>query len=417
MSHLFIAFALILPLTLSSNVSLHTAQAADTTYDYTGYTVTGQTADTRFAEPDNGYYTIQVVRQAKSNWYFTFLMLRSDVLNGVTPAVVRVRAFYDDNGTARSQTRFNLTFNGTDYADTRTVQFSRDRSISTSVSINVVNATSGAWARYIVSAPSGVSALYASVYDGTNPTSADTSDDPAGNTSVQHQLLMLIAQPTNCYDIDTGERIAPEYVQYDIADDTYTTVPIDIPGYTLVESAMPSNQNGTLPSTNSVRNENIFYIKTRVDQGIFWLKFVKNSEGYVDVSGWLMRRGGTNPDIPEAQQSLPDNNPSSSYDFESNPDGLPVSEGPVTETDAPNYYVRLRFANLDSKGEPIDKPVMNMPTTFKNWAYGKLYSRPPVVPEDEAEAATSIGLAQTLTMRRPTDPSVIYYYRKNKSSL
>lgn len=97
--------------------------------------------------------------------------------------------------------------------------------------------------------------------------------------------MIPIAQPTNYYDIDTNERIAPEYVQYGLATETYTTVPLAIPGYTLVEEAMPSNQTGTLPASNSVRDGNTFYIKTSVAQGTYWLKFVKNSEGNVDVTG------------------------------------------------------------------------------------------------------------------------------------
>lgn len=111
---------------------------------------------------------------------------------------------------------------------------------------------------------------------------------------------------------------------------------------------------------------------------------------------------------------MPDNAPAANYDFESNPDGLPTLEGAVTQSNAPNYYVRVHFANLDSSGSPIDEPVLNMPTQLTNWGYGKMYTRPPVVPDDANAAASSSGLHMDLTLRRPTDPSVIYYYKRQK---
>lgn len=136
----FMAIALIFPLTLSSNLSVQTAQAADTTYDYSGYTITDKVPDTRFAEPDAGYTTIMVVREkvgdTPTNWYFTFSMLRSDIMNSVTPTVLRVRVWYDDNGTARSQTRFNLTYGSADQTIQRTSNTAEtDQSVPRQISI------------------------------------------------------------------------------------------------------------------------------------------------------------------------------------------------------------------------------------------------------------------------------------------
>ncbi|WP_169331221.1 SpaA isopeptide-forming pilin-related protein [Alloscardovia criceti] len=421
MSFFLMTLAVIASVIPSGSTQKAVAATDACTVNDSGYSVTPSTANTKYAETDDGYYTFAVLKISQApegasstdtNWYYTYSILRSAAQTSYTTSQtiqVRVRVWYDDGkGTFESAGTTSYTIANTN-RQTSSLTMSIP-GIGSSPAVNISTQLGGNRAATIaIGTNNGY--LFTNVYRYNTET-----PDASNLNSIQVNVPRLIQQTTNYYDIETNEKIADQCLQVGLDEDTYTTAPININGYTLVKELMPNNQNGTFQTLNkSVNDTTVFYRALQTVQGYAWLKFEKNADATVNVSGWFLHRGGSADE--NASQPLWDTMPPTDYDFDTNPDNYPISTEPVPQTGSQDVIVPIVWGHYDSNGKQVNGTLLTMPRVLENWDFTWPLLLRAAIYSDDKSPATDTGYHLLLRFSESSPIRVRYYYAKPRFSV
>lgn len=398
---------IVLPQNIVPVLSLPAAQAAET---LPGYTVTfpeptGQYAP--YKDPVVGRYTLATTRELNTDGsptgrYYTMSVSDSDLDSGVNRyRRLYITVFETVGGSAQIVQSSSIPLG--DYITVKRP------GMSDTVRIEYqVRDSRTAGGAYLIRPENG--ALRFSRFYDYNP----YVKLEGVVASVADNVPRILEQTTYFYEVGTTNPVRPEYVQSGLLASNYATAPVDVPGWTLV-SPFPVNQNGIISARQGAAPQvgDVHYFRSRTQFGMFWLRLQFTDVTYGQekgmLSGYFRMCDGTHAGQAEAYGACPADIPERGYDFEANPDNLPIIRGrEVTPYEAQNNYVPIHFALRDASGKPINRPVLQQPTEVE-WVFP--VGAPARLPLEGG------GRSITTTLYLAPPSGVVYYYARPKFSI
>lgn len=326
------------------------AQAAVTMGNEADYTVTPTGRPSSYDDPDKNHTPISTWQDLGSGYYYTIAVNASEYSSDGQPLAAYITVF-DENGTQVGSThRFDLN-NPASTVKTTTLPAGTG-------TINIGYATSPYYAGHaVVSMTATGKKKLKYIWDYELP-------NVAGSPDVQNRNKALprwTEHTTYFYERGTTTQVRTPIVQHGLEGYTFKTMPLDVAGYAYAEDLDPAIKDGNFEYMAIGGRAGQTYYKYRSSTtGSIWYKFVFTADGVANVSGWYIRRGGTatRPSSNGPTLPLPSNVPPVDYDFDANPDNLPVKSGDAlkaagevpTAQEAEDYYTPLAFPRDDQRG-------------------------------------------------------------------
>lgn len=297
------------------------------------YTIVPRTPPTAYGDPNTNRTTLKIYRDTGSNWRYAISVDKSEYGSDGHPRAAYLSIF-NASGAFVQTVRLPLDAPFGSVATESTVP---NNGRQMKIAYKVPGYYAG---QAVVALTSPWNANLEWLY------SYNSASFGRATVNQAHSLPRMTAQPTRYLERGTNNPVRPDFVQWGLNNEGYTTVPVDVPGWTLAEDLLPANQNGDLAAEFSMPGKagETYYRYRNTTAGSFWLKFVFTADGVADVSGYYLRRGGSNAVGSGTNDPLPANVPPVDYDFDSNPSGLPiVRDRLLTPDEAKDIYSPLRF--------------------------------------------------------------------------
>ncbi|MBF8970790.1 MucBP domain-containing protein, partial [Streptococcus sp. NLN76] len=366
-----------------------------------GYTVTESSPENYPKDPDTNRKTYTVIYNTESKDYYVFSVEKPTIPDGELSAIPDTAyiSVFNESGTQIGRTvPIKLTQN----AQVRDFENRPTSPVFTASDKDILADTAN-------------HSLLRRVYS-----YLPTNDPNATYNSINMTLPKYTKQVTKYLWIkDRTTPVANEYIQEGWEGDPYTTQPIEIPGYTYVESSAPANQDGRLGNTNtSYLKGDIQYVRavTTARSGgsnitVYQKREYIDNQGTYKLTVYMLPKDANTHEAPSVREFFQNMGNYTVYEDKiHNLDGKLSDEVVNSNSYLSNnkdafYRLRENVANSGTTFEAF-LALPDNPTSRTGDASGSRFRYP------VAETATTVSGNLTIRNRWTLSSNVNYYYEK-----